>query len=288
MHRVLAAALTFAAAAAGGRAQHVWTFDELTAKADLVVIASHISSQDTGRRRTHPELKGDVRAVEMRTELRVLQVLKGDPTGVVRTGATVALRHYMVIRQDRFNLGSVLRFGEPGHPYMLFLVREPDGVYEPVSGQIFPTDSVYLLDRSDTLPPPLPPALPNLSGTWVLINATDAPAETAPRVQVALNQKSFEVTATGGSLPASRTYSVGISGGMVFANGDRTEQSAFVRDGSLVVEWARYTASAARADESIWRSEVWSVGGDRLTIRVKQRSADRTVLDAILVYRRSG
>ena len=280
--------LVIALAFSGSQAGHVWTFDELTAKADLVVIASHISSQDTGRRRTHPELKGDVRAIEMRTELRVLQVLKADPTGTVRKGATVALRHYTVIGQDSFNVGSVLRFGEPGHPYMLFLVHEPDGLYEPVSGQIFPTDSVYLLDRSDTLPPPLPPVLPNLSGTWVLINATDAPAETAPRLQVALNQKSFEVTATGGSVPASRTYSVGISGGMVFANGDRTEQSAFVRDGSFVVEWARYTASPVRADESTWRSEVWSVGGDRLTIRVKQRSGDRTVLDVILVYRRSG
>jgi len=287
--RTAVVSLAIALAFSGSQAGHVWTFDELTARADLVVIASHISTQDTGERRTHPDLKPDVRAVEMRTEMKVLQVLKTGASAAVRAGATLALRHYVVIGQDAVHIGSPLRFGEPGRPYLLFLVRQPGGLYEPVSGQVFPTDSVYLLDRSDKLPFPLPPSLPNMSGTWLLINRSDAPADAARHVQVTQSERSFDVVASGGTVPASRTYTLGVSGGTVSSNGDRTVYSTLARDGSLVIETAHYVAApGAPPDESIWRSEIWSVAGDRLTIHVKQQRADRAVLDAILVYRRTG
>src|SRR5689334_15746669 len=170
---------------AAGTAQvpRPWTFDELTAKADLVVIASHLSTEDTGRRRTRAELKPETRAAELRTELKVLQVLKADPARGVAAGATLALRHYRVL-EPPYTVGSTLKFGEPARLYLVFLTRDPDGVYEPVSGQVFPADSVYLLDRSDRVPPSLPPALPNMSGSWKLVNVNDAPADAARELVV--------------------------------------------------------------------------------------------------------
>jgi len=271
---------------AGPQVVHTWTFDELTAKADLVVIASHISTQDTARRRSHPELKPDLRVAELQTDLKVLQVLKADATADVRVGTTLSLRHYSVIERSFENVGSSLRFGEPGRAYLLFLVRQPDGMYEPVSGHTFPTDSVYFLDRSDRFPPPTPPSLPNMSGRWVLLNGADAPAEAAREVQVTQSERAFAVAATGGVLPGSRTYALGLAGGIYYANGDRTTESANVRGESLVIEIVHFPVAPVSADESTWHSEVWSVAGDRLTIQVKERRSDRTVVDATLVYRR--
>jgi len=225
MHRALAAALTFAAAAAGGQAQHVWTFDELTAKADLVVIASHLSTQDTGRRRIDPELKPEARAAELRTELKVLQVLKADHARGVAAGATLSLRHYSVL-EPPFSVGSTLKFGEPARAYLVFLTRRPDDVYEPVSGQVFPADSVYLLDRSDHIPPPLPPSLPNMSGRWVLINVNDAPRDAARELVVTQDPRTFGVSAAAGAIPMSRTYALGVSGGVVSSARARSTSSA--------------------------------------------------------------
>jgi len=286
MHRALAAALTFAAAAAGGQAQHVWTFDELTAKADLVVIASHLSTQDTGRRRIDPELKPEARAAELRTELKVLQVLKADHARGVAAGATLSLRHYSVL-EPPYRVGSTLKFGEPARAYLVFLTRCPDGVFEPVSGQVFPADSVYLLDRSDHIPLPLPPSLPNMSGTWRLINVNDAPPDAARELIVTQDPRMFGVSTASGAIPESQTYLLGVSGGVVDGGGGGREWSAVIRGDALVLETTTHRVPAVSGQASTWRSEVWSVAGDRLTIQVKERRADVTIRETTLVYRRA-
>jgi hypothetical protein len=233
----------------------------------------------------HPELKPDVRVAEMQTDLKVLQVLKADAADL-RLGATLSLRHYSVIEQGFVNTGTTLRFAVPG-AYLLFLVRQPDGLYEPVAGHTFPTEAVYLLDRSDRLPPPPPASLPDMSGTWLLINRSDVPSAAAPELRVTQDARTFDVSAATGSIPDSRTYAIGLIGGVTVGGGDRREWSAIVRFGSLVVETAIYPPPGS-AQESSWRSEVWSVGGDRLTIQIKERRGDRAVMDVTLVYRRSG
>jgi len=77
-------------------------------------------------------------------------------------------------------------------------------------------------------------------------------------------------------------------GGRVVDNGERTEHSAIVKDGALVIESARYFQDPASGKHSTWRSETWSIAGDRLTVDLRERQDDREVLAALLVYRRSG
>jgi len=286
MHGALGAAFLFVVAGGTAQVPHAWTFDELTAKADLVIIASHLSTQDTGRRRMDPELKPGARAAELRTELKVLQVLKADSGRGVAAGATVSLRHYSVL-EPPFSMGSTLKFGESARAYLVFLARKPDGVYEPVSGQVFPADSVYLLDRSDHIPPPLPPSLPNMSGTWVLINVNDAPRDAARELVVTQDPRVFGVSAAAGAIPMSRTYALGVSGGVVSSDGGRQEWSAVIRGDALVLETTTYRVPAGSEQVSTWRSEVWTVAGDRLTIHVTERRADVTIRETTLVYRRA-
>ena len=49
------------------------------------------------------------------------------------------------------NAGSHLDFKSTTEPYLVFLKRASDDVYEPLSGQTFPTDSVYLLGKPGTV-----------------------------------------------------------------------------------------------------------------------------------------
>ena len=286
MHGALVAAFLFVLAGGTAQVPHAWTFDELTAKADLVIIASHLGTQDTGRRRMDAELKSEARAAELRTELKVLQVLKADHARGVAAGATLSLRHYSVL-EPPFSMGSTLKFGESARAYLVFLARKPDGVYEPVSGQVFPADSVYLLDRSDHIPPPLPPSLPNMSGTWLLINVNDAPRDAARELVVTQDPRVFGVSAAAGAIPLSRTYALGVSGGVVSSDGGRQEWSAVIRGDALVLEITTYRVPAGSEQGSTWRSEVWTVAGDRLTIQVKERRADVTIRETTLVYRRA-
>ena len=146
--------------AAGAQIGYLWTFDELEAKADLVVIAEPLRTMDVG---THEEPRSDARAipfVERRTDLKVLSVSKPDARGTVTPGAEIHLRHTRV-DVDRFrsrnpaapgqpppgllNTGTSLDFDAHPGAYLLFLKRRGDGDYEPLSGQTFPTDSVFSL-----------------------------------------------------------------------------------------------------------------------------------------------
>jgi hypothetical protein len=283
---VAALVLVASMAGRGSQAAYSWTFEELTARADLVAIAQHVSTEDTGRR-PHPDLTPDTAVAEMRTELRVLQVLKGTGPNQLRPGATILLRHYRRLPgAGVLNGGSTLEFGAAARPYLVFLTRQADGSYEPLSGHTFSADSIFLLGRSDQLPIVPESTLPDMSGRWLLINGADAPAEAARELRVTQNDKSIAVEAIGGRLPQSRSYALGgIAGGTV-AGDTRTEQSAMVRSGSLIVESARYESLGQPDERSTWRSEVWSVAGDRLTIAIEERRNDRPILDATLVYAR--
>ena len=140
---------------------YLWTFEELTAKADLVAIVEVIATEDTGRRREHPELKPDLPVVEQVTTMRLLSVLKANPP-VVSSGSPIRLRHYRIdeVEWKRrnppepglpprgvVNVGSYLDFTREAGPCLTFLKRASDDVYEPLSGQTFPTNSVYLLGK---------------------------------------------------------------------------------------------------------------------------------------------
>ena len=126
------------------QARHLWTFEELTSKADCVLIGEVVDTLEKGRT-THPELKPAYPAVEFDTTLTVQTVLK--PCEGSAVGVTIHLKHYALdfaqISQDVTSLGSLLSFSTR-NTYLLFLKRTT-AAYEPVSGHTWPTMSVYQL-----------------------------------------------------------------------------------------------------------------------------------------------
>jgi len=129
---------------------YLWTFEGLLSKADVVVIAECVRTDETGRRRSHPELTPALPVRELETRFQVSAVLKDAEARA--TEPELHLRHYQyaaeALEGGLVNGGSWLRL-EPGHSYLLFLQRGRDGVYEPLSGHTFPADSVYELQKAD-------------------------------------------------------------------------------------------------------------------------------------------
>ena len=142
---------------------YIWTFDQLMARADCVIIASYVRTNDTGRHTTHPELQPGYPVVELESSFNVLTVLK--PCGPAASalprrfpeprgddvGTIVRLKHYKIDRErlqgGLLNGGTMLDFSLGGGSYLLFLKSGTGPVYEPVSGHVFPTDSVYRLSH---------------------------------------------------------------------------------------------------------------------------------------------
>jgi hypothetical protein len=141
---------------------YLWTFEELTSKADLVVIAEPVRTEETGNRTEHPNLKPGLPVLELLTTFRVMAVLKADSRPGVSGFADVRVKHYQIdnnewLRRNRsqasdspdglVNAGSYLDFRTATGGYLLFLTRGAADRYEPVSGHTFPTKSVYRLQE---------------------------------------------------------------------------------------------------------------------------------------------
>ena len=130
--------------AAHAQARDVWTFDQLVAKADCVVIGEVVSTKETGRS-AHPDLKYP--AVQFDTEFTIRTALK-PCEGAGATGAAIHLKYYAPdferLQQGVIPSDSVLNFVD-GNAYLLFLKRMNGAEYEPVSGNTWPTMSVYPL-----------------------------------------------------------------------------------------------------------------------------------------------
>ena len=113
-----------------------WTFQEMFAKADLVVIAYGISTRDTDEHTTLNDLEPHVPVVGVTSEFKTSLVLKG-PRELER----FQLHHYRFASADdqlAANSPDLVRLSERHVPFLMFLVRERDGRYAPVTGQ---TDS---------------------------------------------------------------------------------------------------------------------------------------------------
>jgi hypothetical protein len=144
--------IVLAVPSVAGHAQigYLWTFDELATKADCVVIAEHVRTNDTGRRTTHPELTPGYPVVELETALKLLAVLKPCGQTESKIGTIVTLKHYTPDREriedGLVNGGSVLAFSA-GAAYLMFLKHSEESGFEPLSGQTFPTTSVYRVPK---------------------------------------------------------------------------------------------------------------------------------------------
>jgi hypothetical protein len=101
-------------------------------KADLVVIAKPVTTNDTSERTTLP---GDLQVTGVNTKFDVLLVLKG---GKLKD---FVLHHYRLSneREAILNGPVLVRFqATQGPPYLLFLSKEADGRYAPTTDQIDP------------------------------------------------------------------------------------------------------------------------------------------------------
>ncbi len=136
----------------GGQLGYLWNWDELTSRADAIVIAEHKGTVEARRGVEHPDLRPPLPALEMESVFKVLAVLKAGRDG----GApTLRLRHYRVDLEEfhrregplkgLVNAGSSLDFGREKGPSLLFLTHIEGNLYRPLSGYTFPTDSVFLL-----------------------------------------------------------------------------------------------------------------------------------------------
>lgn len=122
-----------------------WTDQEVFDKADLVVIATVVSSSDTKERITLPEIDSRNQVIGVETEFQTSLVLKG-PADFTK----FRLHHYR--SSEDFTNGPMLIEIPPGkhHTYLLFLIKERDGTYAPVTGQTDPTVQSVLQLRGAT------------------------------------------------------------------------------------------------------------------------------------------
>jgi hypothetical protein len=134
----------------GARSERHWNYPEMFEKSELVVLANWRSAQNTDERSILPNTKTKV--VGVNTVFEAGLVLKGP-----KDGNKIALHHYKFQEEgDAFRYFSpqLLRIIEPvnhdgryapgGGQFLLFLVREPEGRFAPVTGQTDPAISSVL------------------------------------------------------------------------------------------------------------------------------------------------
>ena len=116
-----------------------WTYQEMFDKADLVVVAEGISTKDTEERSTLTDVRPNVSVIGVTSEFKTRLVLKG-----ARDISVFHLHHYRFANEKEelaTNAPDLVRLSEQPNQrsaFLMFLVREADGRYAPVSGQTDP------------------------------------------------------------------------------------------------------------------------------------------------------
>ncbi len=112
-----------------------WTYQEMLDKSDLVIIGKPTSTNDTSERITIPGISPELRAIGVNSEFAVRLVLKGN-----REVHKIVLHHYRLERIELIVNGPELVSFDTKNPsaFLLFLTKEPDGRYAPVTGQTDP------------------------------------------------------------------------------------------------------------------------------------------------------
>lgn len=136
---VMVLALMMAFASQARLLPKMWSYQELEDQSDLVAIARPISTQETTERTDLPDISPATHVIGLSTEFAIGVVMKGD-----RNLKRLTLHHYKLAPLPpnvNFANGPNLAAFDPksNSPYLLFLHRESDGRYSPVSGQVDPT-----------------------------------------------------------------------------------------------------------------------------------------------------
>jgi hypothetical protein len=119
--------------AASGRLVPAITYQQMYDRADLVAIGRPISTEDTAERGRLPGGPTSWEVVGLSTEISISLVLKGD-----KSLNRFTLHHYRQADpgQELMDGPNFVTFSKKGSKaFLLFLKREPDGRYAPVSGQ---------------------------------------------------------------------------------------------------------------------------------------------------------
>lgn len=114
-----------------------WTDKEMFERADLVVIACNLSTKDSDERIELPDLSPPVSVIGVVTEFRTNLILKGSQN-VTR----LLLHHYRLDKAADIMIPNgprLVRIPDGEHKnFLLFLKKEGDGRYIPVTGQADP------------------------------------------------------------------------------------------------------------------------------------------------------
>lgn len=122
--------------ALNARITQAWTYQEMFDKADLVVIAQVLSTKDTGEQSALQDVEPHVAVIGIITDFKSSLILKGP-----RNLATFQLHHYRFRSEDDRLAANSPNLVEPSgqhQVFLLFLVKERDGRYAPVTGQTDP------------------------------------------------------------------------------------------------------------------------------------------------------
>jgi hypothetical protein len=132
---LLAVAAAISEPATARLAEKDWTFQEMFAKSDLVVIAVPVSSKDTDEHSTLRDISPPESVLGLTTQFEVRLVVKGD-----MKIKTFVLHHYRLEHDEAMVSGPALVTfnSKQSTPFLLFLIREADGRYAPVTGQTDP------------------------------------------------------------------------------------------------------------------------------------------------------
>lgn len=136
MKRILPLLLTIAVPIlVNARIMQAWSYQEMFDQADLVVIATPVATRGTEESSTLPNIRPDVKVAGLATDFEVRTVMKGDKT------SKFVLRHYRLAETNKpmLNGPNLVSFDSAQHNcFLLFLTKEPDGRYAPVTGQTDP------------------------------------------------------------------------------------------------------------------------------------------------------
>lgn len=131
------------------RLMRLWSYQELHARADLVVIARPRAVRHLQEQSALPNIQrllpGGTRAPvigrAVETDFEVVVLLKGAETAL--TGGKLTLYHFQLPPAPMLNGPGLVAFEPTAQTqYLLFLVRRMDGRYETVSGQTDPDQAI--------------------------------------------------------------------------------------------------------------------------------------------------
>lgn len=119
-----------------------WTYQEMFDKADLVVIAEVLSTKDTEERSALQDLEPHVDVIGIVTDFKSRLTLKGS-----QNVKTFQLHHYRFQSEDdklAANSPDLVELSGQRQVFLLFLVKERNGRYAPVTGQTDPASFAVL------------------------------------------------------------------------------------------------------------------------------------------------